>query len=219
MAHWWFGFPWASCVGNPTLTQIQTGKKNKCVDQWKKAKDTRCSSAMTAAVTRLRKQLIFLIFISYSGPSSRPQREIITSSLLNMHVINYASCYHRLICIGLSCIKVPLITIHKTISQVYRVNIQHPAPDQKIHTKTKKKLIYKTGGTHPVAYSNRPTHMFKQLQTQPCLLKCIDSQKRTCVHRDTLSGHPLRTRHIMQPHWQKVQVSLIRVTVRSVPTH
>lgn len=43
--------------------------------------------------------------------------------------------------------------------------------------------MYRTVGTHPVAYSNRPTDMFKQLQTQPCLLKCIDSQKRTCVHR------------------------------------
>lgn len=50
---------------------------------------------------------VFLIFVSHSGLSSQPQWEIISSSLLNMHMINYASCYHWLICIALSspCIK------------------------------------------------------------------------------------------------------------------
>ena len=60
-----------------------------------------CSSHTSAKITNIKKKKL----VSYSGLSSRPQREIITSSLLNMHVINYASCYHKLICIGLSCIK------------------------------------------------------------------------------------------------------------------
>lgn len=60
-----------------------------------------------------RNKLIFLISASHSGPSSWLQREIITSSLLNMHVINYASCYCWLICIVLSCIKSPSLAFRR----------------------------------------------------------------------------------------------------------